>query len=61
MIVTVKYGDGEVTDPLEGVTNLGRDEDENLVATFSDGSKSTFVDGQVKQAEDSDESHRVHE
>lgn len=61
MIVTVEYGDGKVTDPLEGVTNLGRDKDENLVATFSDGSKSTFIDGKVKQAEDNDESHRVHE
>ena len=61
MIVTVEYGNGEVTDPLEGVTNLGRDKNGDLVATFGDGSKSTFIDGTVMQAQDDEESHRVHE
>jgi hypothetical protein len=61
MIVTVEYGDGEVTDPLEDVTDIDRDEENNLVTTFSDGTRSTFVDGQVKKASDGKDTHKVHE
>ncbi|QLH82322.1 hypothetical protein [Halosimplex pelagicum] len=60
MIVTVEYSDGEVTDPLEDVTDLDRDDDNNLVATFGDGSRSTFIDGSVKKAVDDEETHKIH-
>jgi hypothetical protein len=60
MIVTIEYGDGECTDPLEGVTDLDRDEDDNLVATFDDGTRSTFVDGSLAKASDSTDTHKVH-
>lgn len=61
MIVTIEYGEGEVTDPLEGVTGMDRDEDDNLVATFNDGSRSTFIAGSVKKAVDDESTHKVHD
>lgn len=60
MIVTIEYGDEERTGPLESVTGLDRDDDRNLVVTFNDGTRSTFVNGSVKTASESPDTRTVH-
>lgn len=61
MIVTVEYGGGEVTDPLENVTGVIRDKGDNLAVIFGDGTFSTFVNGEVEEVLDDQDTRKTHD
>jgi len=60
MILEIAYNDDgteRTTDPYDGATHIERDEDDNLVVTWDDGTRQTFIDGRVVQAWEDHETH----
>jgi hypothetical protein len=59
MIVRIDYATGR-TDPQDNITNLGRNEQGDLVVTYGDGSQATYVDGTVVDAWESVYQHETY-
>jgi len=63
MIVTIQYGNPknkEITDPLDGVTRIER-EVNALYITYSDGTRSRFINGHVVEVWDNADTVAEHD